>query len=99
MNPPHAVRATRRGMDVSDDVGQPSMPDGSLRSWAVAPGVVARGRDTQDAARDLDRKSLGGDYLDRRVRPFGSLFSFSSSVARRWIASSVSSSRIRRLAT
>ena len=68
----------------------------SIRRRPTQPLVVARRRHAQEPTCDFDRKPLAGDHLDRREDPFGASDSpLSSSVARRWIASSVLSSRIR----
>ena len=82
----------------SDVLRQPCVTENSCRRRTIQPFIVPRCGDAQNSASGLDRKPFGGDYFDRRERPFGSDFSFNSSVARRWIASSVSSSRMRRFA-
>ncbi len=98
MDSPHTVCAARLGMRPNDELRQPRVTASPRRRRTIQPLIVPRYRDAQNSASDIDRKSFGGDYFDRRIRPFGSDFSFNSSVARRWIASSVSSSRIRRFA-
>ena len=98
MDSAYSVGASRLGMHTTDDLRQPSVTEFPRRRHTVQPPVVAGDGNAQNAASDLDRVPFRGDHLDRRVRPFGLVSSFRSSVARRWIASSVSSSRIRRFA-
>ena len=66
-----------------------------LKSHVRRTIEALRTRRSSEVAAKLARKSFCGDHSDRRVPPFGSPSPFSSSVARRWIASSVSSSRTR----
>jgi len=67
----------------TDQLRQLCVTESPRQRRTIQPLVGPRYGDAQNAASDLDRKPFGGDYFDRRVRPFGSDFSFSSSVARR----------------
>jgi hypothetical protein len=95
VHPTSSVRAPRGGVDLTDLIGQPGVTDSPRRGWPILPGVVARLRHAQHATGGLHRQVVCGHQLDGRVPPFGSACSLSSSVARRWIATSASSSRIR----
>jgi hypothetical protein len=55
-------------------------------------------RNSEHATGQLDRQVFCGHHLNSREPPFGLVFSFSSSAALRWMASSVSNSRMRRRA-
>ena len=83
------------GVDLADDLLQPPMPDRPSRGRAPKPAVIARHRQPQQSARPLDGKSFRGHHADGREHPCGSTVPLPSSVARRPIASSVSSSRTR----
>jgi hypothetical protein len=82
----------------TDQLGDECVPDRRSRGWAIMLGVVAGFRDREHAAGEQDGAAYCGHHFDRREAPFGPLRSVSSSEARRWISSSASSSRIRRLA-
>ena len=92
----HSCRRRRHGPRGS--VGQPGVPHRSRRGRPAAPSIVPRAGHPERSAGGLDRQPLAGDHRDRLEPPFGRTYSFSSSVARRCTASSVSSARIRRRA-
>ena len=85
-------------VDAPDELGQRGVADGPCRGRTMALGIEAGLGHREDPAGEHDRVSLRGHHLDRREPPFGSLRSASSSEARRWMASSASSSRMRCLA-
>ncbi|MBC7762138.1 MAG: hypothetical protein H7201_10150 [Candidatus Saccharibacteria bacterium] len=95
MHPPSAVGATRLDVDLADEIGEHWVPDTTFGRWTVSVLVEPGLRDTQDPAGDLHGSIFRGDHFDRRVPTFGLVSSFSRSTARRAMASSVSSSRIR----
>ena len=73
------------------------------QTWRIAraegartSSVVAGLGDAAHAARELHGEAMRGDHLDGRESPFGLVVPFSSSAALRWMASSGSSSRMRR---
>lgn len=70
----------------------------AARPWPKgfgAPLVVARPRAGRHAGGRLDRQVVAGHHLDRFEPPFGGAAFSNASLARPWIASSVSSSVIR----
>jgi predicted nuclease of restriction endonuclease-like (RecB) superfamily len=89
------VDAVRGGVDLTDLIGQDHVPDRAGRWWAGPPGVAPRLRGVQDPGGDLDGVSFFGHHRDGLEPPFGGTTLPSSSLARRWIASSASSSAIR----
>ena len=92
------IRATALEMDPPDTLGQERMPDRSRRGSTGVLGVVAGLGDGEYPAGEQDGMALRGHHLNGREPPFGSLCSARSSEARRWISSSASSLRMRRLA-
>lgn len=95
VNPFGAVGLAGPGVDLADGIAQPGVPDRPSRPRAAKPAVIARHRHPQQAARPLDGETLRGQRLDGREPAFGPTSPFRSSVARRWIASSVPGSRTR----
>ena len=85
--------------------GSPGERPGSARSATRAappaptapatPLVITRFRDPEHPGGQLHRQALTSNHRDRLVAPFGSTTSPRSSAARRWMASSCSSSAIR----
>jgi hypothetical protein len=98
VDPPAAVGLAGDGMDLADDVGQRGVTDPPRRRWPAAPGVEApTGRPPAPGNRP-GRAALEWSHLDGREPSNGGACSFSSSVARRVVASSVSRCPIRRRA-
>lgn len=87
-----AIGASRGALDLGDQLSQPEVSDRPGRGRSRPPSEVARLRNFQDPAGDLNREALLRHHLDRGELPFGCTASFfMSSAARRVTASSVSS--------
>ena len=75
VHPWRAVGVARSGVDVADDLDQLQIRPPARGGGAVAPGVVAAGRDAEDPAGHRDRNVVGGELADYRVDHFGRTFS------------------------
>jgi hypothetical protein len=64
VHPWGAVDAERRGVHLNDKVGQPDLAHRTQRRCPAAPVVVARVRDVEDPAGDVDRESFRGHHGD-----------------------------------
>ncbi|MEA2136624.1 MAG: hypothetical protein QOC68_4534 [Solirubrobacteraceae bacterium] len=85
-------------LHLADEIGQPRVTDLARRGATAAELVVTRLRDVQDPGGHLHRQPFAGHHRDRFEPPFAGTTFPSSSLARRWIASSVSSLATRRFA-
>jgi len=98
MDAPDPVGASRRDVHRPDHVGEPDVADRTSRRRAQTSSVIPGLGDVEHATREFHRQAIRGDHLDGRESPFGLVVPFNNSAAFRWIASSASSSRIRRRA-
>jgi hypothetical protein len=92
------VSAAAHRVDLFDETSEPLSTVLRGRQRTVLGWVVAGTRDTQHLAALLHVKPGTDEGVEHRVDPFGRKSFPSSSIARRWISTSLSSSRIRRRA-